>query len=90
MWAPNAVRFMLIINTTDKGRTSWDLITVVYAIRGGCKPWELSEKGKIKVDKDGVTWFNPISEGVHYYINNLAPVREIEEYIDRILVKTSV
>ena len=42
-----------------------------------------------KEEKDNQL-FLPLTLIVHYYINNLAPVHEIEEYIDLLLVKTSV
>jgi len=86
----NPVKKSYELFTNGQGRMSWDLITVIYAIRGGCKLWELSEKGKVTVDKDGVTSFKPNNDGLHYYIKNCAPVHEIEKYIDMLLVKTSV
>jgi len=86
----NPVKKSYELYTNGQGRMSWDLITVIYAIRGGCKFWELSENGEVTVDKEGVTWFKPSNDGMHYYIMNLAPVHEIEKYIDILLVKTSI
>ncbi|MEG1874577.1 MAG: nucleoside hydrolase [Angelakisella sp.] len=51
-----------------KGRYSWDLTAVLYAVRGAGQDWAVSAPGSIVVDRHGVTDFVPSPTGRHRYL----------------------
>jgi inosine-uridine nucleoside N-ribohydrolase len=49
-------------------RESWDLATVLYAVRGSGDYWNLSEYGSITIDQDGVSTWKNEKNGRHAYL----------------------
>ncbi|HIW74199.1 MAG TPA: nucleoside hydrolase [Firmicutes bacterium] len=66
-------------------RSSWDPITVLYAVRGldGC--WAESAPGRVTVTNDGRTIFTPLPDGRHCYLQSLLPSEAVAERIDQLL-----
>ena len=69
----------------EKGRESWDLTAVLYAICEDLELWNLSQYGKISVSDDGVTSFEENKNGKHRYLISKNNEKEIEEIIDSIV-----
>lgn len=49
-------------------RPTWDLTSVLYAVRPGHGYFELSQPGRIAVSEQGVTRFSPDAAGPHRYL----------------------
>ncbi len=49
-------------------RPTWDLTSVLYAVRPGRDYFQLSPPGRVAVDKDGVTSFEARPSGQHRYL----------------------
>jgi len=49
-------------------RPTWDLTSVLYAVRPGRGYFQLSQPGRIVVDDDGFTQFRPEPNGPHCYL----------------------
>ena len=49
-------------------RPTWDLASVLYAVRPNRDYFNLSEPGSIKVDESGFTLFTPKPNGIHRYL----------------------
>lgn len=81
----NPVRKAYELYTEGKGRSSWDLITVLIAVRGDCGLWEISRPGEVCIDESGISYFKEIDEGMHEIVKNKAPVEKIEQYIEALL-----
>lgn len=71
------------------GRSSWDLITVLIAVRGLLKMWRLSENGQVSIDDTGCSLFEPKSKGPHCYVINSASLGEMEEYLENLLISAA-
>ena len=48
-------------------RPTWDLTSVLYAVRPGRDYFGLSPAGRVTVEEDGVTRFEPAADGPHRY-----------------------
>ena len=72
----------------EKGRESWDLTAILYAIRPDSEYWYTHAKGKISVDDEGVTTFETRPDGKHTYLIPRMDYKQLEEEIDNI-VKSS-
>lgn len=70
----------------DHDRPSWDLTSVLYAVRPGDGYFGLSPKGTVGVADDGFTTFTPAATGNHRYLkmNGMQAARVIE--VQRALV----
>ncbi|HAJ77186.1 MAG TPA: nucleoside hydrolase [Gammaproteobacteria bacterium] len=53
---------------TPHERPTWDLTSVVYAVRPDLEYFELSPPGIVSVLEDGETVFNPDQNGQHYFL----------------------
>lgn len=82
----NPVKKAYELYTSVEGRNSWDLTAVLYAIRGDCGFWELSESGNIQVDNSGVTHFIRSKEGAHRYMKKVASAEAIATYLEELLI----
>jgi hypothetical protein len=49
-------------------RPSWDLTAVLYAVRPDHHYFSLSPSGRVTVDENGQTIFNPAADGKHRYL----------------------
>lgn len=49
-------------------RPTWDLTSVLYAVRPEAGYFGLSSRGRVTFDSDGVTRFQPQSSGLHRYL----------------------
>lgn len=66
-------------------RPSWDLLTVLYAVRGETELMKDSGRGRIIMDEKGVTTFEKSEEGIHFYTINAAPAKEISAALENML-----
>lgn len=66
-------------------RSSWDLITVLYTVRGLCGCWSASEPGMVNVTEDGRTLFVPDPQGRHIFLKERLPPDQVAEQIDSLL-----
>ena len=66
-------------------RPTWDLTSVLYAVRPDHGYFELSPPGKIQVSEDGVTRFEEQADGKHRYLkvqqSQIARIREAMELL---------
>lgn len=74
--ADNPIRRAYQIVCGEAGRDSWDLATVLYAVRPDAKNWMMHPFGRITVDDSGVTRWEIQEQGRHTY---LLPNRDPEE-----------
>lgn len=72
-------------NSGKSGRASWDLVTVLHAVRPENGLWKLHEYGKVDVDDEGVTTWKADCNGKHTYLMKYAADTEAEEIIDGLL-----
>jgi hypothetical protein len=49
-------------------RETWDLTSVLYAVRPGHGYFGISEPGTIRVDDQHITRFTPSADGMHRYL----------------------
>jgi len=70
----------LLHSGPDHDRPTWDLTSVLYAVRPNDDYFGLSERGMVSVDDDGFTRFAPQTEGRDRYLtmNREQAVRVIE------------
>lgn len=68
-------------------RESWDLITVLYAVRGLNKLFARSKPGVVTVDDEGKTLFKESKNGKMSYLVNKIGDDALAEYIDEIVKK---
>lgn len=66
-------------------RSSWDLITVLYAVRGLCGCWAAGEPGKVHITDDGRTLFTPDPQGKHIFLREQLPSDQVAGQIDELL-----
>lgn len=69
-----------------RGRESWDLTAILYAIRPDSGYWSLSSAGKISVSDDGVTSFIYCEEGMHHFLLPCLDSGEICKIIDDLVM----
>lgn len=73
------------VKSSQVGRESWDLATVLYAVRPDDGLWELHPFGRVDVDGRGVTIWREDSEGRHTFMLEKAPLEEVRRTIDELL-----
>jgi len=66
------------------GRESWDLATVLYAVRPEAGIWNLHPDGKISVDEKGITTWNDVPGRHRYLLENL-PHADVRALMDGLL-----
>lgn len=74
------------IHNGDTGRASWDLCTVLEAVRPG-KYWNYHEYGRISVNEKLVTEWRREEGGRHTYVIPRADYDEIRDAIDSLIDK---
>ena len=66
---------------TPHERPTWDLTSVLYAVRPDREYFKLSETGQVIVKEDGETIFDPDLEGLHVHLqldtDNVSQLREL-------------
>lgn len=64
-------------------RPTWDLTSVLYAVHPDRGYFDLSEPGRIQVEKDGFTTFEPSADGKHRYLklNDIQRARALEALV---------
>jgi hypothetical protein len=85
--APNPVKraYQLFHDSVASGRPSWDLITVLAAVRGGGTFWKASCDGYCKVSPTGTNeWASSPNRG-HAYLRQEALSEEIANELDDFL-----
>ncbi|QDV64875.1 nucleoside hydrolase [Crateriforma conspicua] len=60
-------------NGPDHDRPTWDLISVLYAVRPGDGYFGLSDRGVVEVQDDGFTAFRPSADGPDRYLTMSKP-----------------
>ncbi len=68
-------------------RSSWDPLTVLFALHGESDLFELSEAGFNRIREDGSNEFCPDPAGNHYYIKAKRPYRELTDQLNCIFSK---
>ena len=66
-------------------RPSWDLLTVLHAVRPGSGLMRQSAWGRIELDEQGVSTFSAENGGKHAYTINAASDKEISEALERMI-----
>ncbi len=66
-------------------RPSWDLLTVLYAVRPDNGLMQRTEWGRIRLDEEGKSAFEIDSSGKQAYIVNTAPAERIAEALENML-----
>lgn len=67
------------------GRMSWDEIAVLAAIKGS-KPWFSTIKGNIIIENDGSNKWDS-SGSQHYYLKFEGPISELEELLNKMMMR---
>jgi len=65
---PAAYAYKIYPFAGKRGRESWDLTAVLYAVRPDKNYWKTSPKGKISVDRNGVTSIDIHTNKNHSYL----------------------
>jgi inosine-uridine nucleoside N-ribohydrolase len=74
--------------TGGVGRSSWDLVTVHYAVRGSAGGYQLCAGGSNEVTRDGKNrWSTSVTTRPHAYLINTMPKEKIENVIEDLLVQ---
>ena len=73
------------VHVPGEGRESWDLTTVLYAVRPKSGLWKLSPAGSVSVDERGVTRFTEKADGRHFYLLENADASVVCRTIDSLL-----
>jgi hypothetical protein len=55
-------------NPPPHNRPTWDLTSVLYAVFPDRGYFGLSEPGRVTVEDDGFTRFDPVADGAHRYL----------------------
>lgn len=66
------------------GRESWDLATVLYAVRPEAEIWKLHPDGRISIDEKGITTWEKAPGRQRYLLENL-PHEDVRALIDGLL-----
>ena len=67
------------------GRSSWDLVTVLFAVRGCTDLWKLHPYGKVNVDDNGITTWQNSSDFHHTILLEKADNEIVRKTIDELL-----
>ena len=66
-------------------RPSWDLLTVLQAVRENNGLMKTTEWGRIELDEAGVSVFRKEEGGRHAYTVNTAPENEISAALEKMI-----
>ncbi len=70
----------------DKGRSSWDPVTVMYALHAQGSAMGQSDWGTITIDDKGVSRWSKTSTGRHAYVFNKRTPEELAKLLDGLLL----
>jgi inosine-uridine nucleoside N-ribohydrolase len=82
----NPVKKAYELYTNGAGRSSWDLITILFAIRGLCDMWEYSPEGVVRINERGASVFSSAPGGRHRYLKAVAPAGAVERYLEDLIL----
>ena len=73
----------IVYNPPPHDRPTWDLTSVLYAVRPGRGYFEISEVGQVRIHEDGLTTFEPAKGGRDCYliISNTQRARTTETLV---------
>ncbi|MBR5742212.1 MAG: nucleoside hydrolase, partial [Clostridia bacterium] len=72
------------LHNQGKGRCSWDLTAMLEAVRPGVY-WHYHAPGRVRVDREMVTRWEPEEKGLHTYLLPKVDYEEIRKVIDGIV-----
>lgn len=81
----NPIKYAYLTHSSITGRESWDLATMLYAIRPDAGYWFLHEYGRISIDDSGVTSWSKDDKGRHTYLLYKEDHKYIEDIIEELL-----
>ncbi len=86
VFADNPVRraYELIYNGI-KGRPSWDLLTVLYAVRGLRDYWHAETRGHNSINEDGSNAWLPDPDGNHSYLKPRTAPKTMAEILSGLM-----
>lgn len=67
-------------------RSSWDLITVLCAVRGCAPYWDIEAGGKVDIDERGGNVWRPTYSGKHAYVKPKLDPLQAQRLLDELLV----
>ncbi len=80
------VRIAYQLYTNNKGRFSWDVFTVDFAVIPDNPRYRLSPAGTVRFDEKGRTIWTPDEDGTDHFVELAQPKEKIIGDIDRLLV----
>ena len=85
---PAAYAYKIYPFANERGRESWDLTAMLYAIRPDAEYWNTSPGGKISVDDQGITSIDTSINANHTYLIPKMSYTEIRDIINNIVMVT--
>ncbi len=67
-------------------RSSWDLITVLCAVRGFVPYWDIEAGGKVDIDERGGNVWRPADSSNHAYLKPKLDPIQAQRLLDELLV----
>ena len=68
-------------------RFSWDQTAVLYAVRGCCDYWDISNNGDVSIDEKGRTFFTENNKGIHRYLIEKKDPKIMSDIINELMVQ---
>lgn len=81
----NPIKYAYSLHSGFSGRESWDLVTMLYAVRPDAGYWALHEYGRITVDDEGVTTWYRDEKCRHTYLLYKEDHKVIEDVLEELL-----
>jgi inosine-uridine nucleoside N-ribohydrolase len=82
----NPVRRAYLLYTGGDNRNSWDLVAVLFAVRGEGTLWTLSDEGINEIGTNGSNLWSTRKNAHHRYLIQVGLNTEIERVLDELLV----
>ena len=70
----------------DGGRSSWDLVTVLYSVEGESDLLGQTEWGVITISDGGVSTWRPDASGKHAYVTRKGTADQVAARLDALLL----
>lgn len=67
-------------------RSSWDLLAVLYCVKGAEENFELSNSGSVRITDTGISIFEASTNGKHFYLKLKADKKVIERLLNKLLI----
>lgn len=81
------VRQAYALHGSDKGRNSWDLLTVLWAAQPDTPLMACSQPGTVSMDAAGITTFAPTAEGRHRFLRLAQSSEAVAGALDALLAR---